>query len=131
MMVSISFIIGLLCAYWVIQDSRSRKSDFGSILVWSLGTILAWYLFVPMYLIFGRKKKKKSSQPEDDVIDVEATAVEETLTCPHCGKQAKVGYKHCPYCGKMLRPVCEHCGREVDQYWRTCPYCHEPLSFSE
>ncbi|MDU2064744.1 MAG: zinc ribbon domain-containing protein [Sporomusaceae bacterium] len=126
-MVSIGFLIGLLCAYWIWSDSRSRGSDFGNSLVWTLGTFFAWYLFVPMYFLFGRKKKKAPVKAADDVIDVDATVVEEDFHCNMCGKDVKTSGNKCPNCGHTLRPTCEHCGREVDRYWKNCPYCHKPI----
>ncbi len=125
-MVSIPFIFGLIAAYWVNKDARARGNDFGSIVVWTLGSLISCFIFVPLYLIFGRKKKV-SKNPADDTIDVEATVLEEPFTCTMCGKEVKNGFKLCPYCGHTLKPKCEHCGQDVDRYWRNCPYCHEPL----
>ncbi len=126
-MVSIPFLLGLFCAYWVNKDARSRGSDFGSVVVWTLGSLISCFIFVPLYFIFGRKKKV-SKDPADDFIDVEATILEETFICTMCGKKLKAGFKVCPYCGHTLQPKCEHCGRDVERYWRNCPYCHEPIN---
>ncbi|MBU2703261.1 putative RNA-binding Zn-ribbon protein involved in translation (DUF1610 family) [Sporomusaceae bacterium BoRhaA] len=126
-MIHISFLIGLLFAYWIYRDAKSRGSSLGSVAVWMLGSLTSlWFLFVPLYFIFGRKKKDLQN-PDDNTIDVDATVLEEPFTCTMCGKEVKAQFKVCPYCGHTLRPKCAHCGRDVDRYWRNCPYCHEPL----
>ena len=129
MLTSITFIIGFIAAYWVYNDARGRGHELGTALLWSLGTLAMIFVFLPLYLLFGRKPRMTAAgrpQSRDDVIDVEATPVEETVYCPMCASKVKETYKACPHCGHTLKPRCESCGRELNREWRVCPYCEAP-----
>lgn len=124
-MMTLSLIIGAIAAYWVYSDSRERGHDMGTALLWSVGTVAALYIFLPLYLLLGRKQPVKPRR-NDDIIDVEAIPVEETCTCPMCASKVKDDFKVCPYCGFTLKPACTSCGKELNREWRVCPYCQTP-----
>jgi RNA polymerase subunit RPABC4/transcription elongation factor Spt4 len=124
MMMTISLLIAAFAAYWVYNDSRRLGHETGTSIMWAVGTFAFWLLFLPVYLIFGRKPRAVKRLPE--VVDVEATPVEETMNCPMCGGKVKDDFKACPYCGNTLRLQCGNCGRELRRDWKTCPYCETP-----
>ncbi|EAX47751.1 conserved hypothetical protein [Thermosinus carboxydivorans Nor1] len=128
MITTISFIIGFIAAYWVYNDARSRGHELGTALLWSLGTLAMLIVFLPLYLLIGRKQAMKNTKRQEPVIDVEATPVNDQIHCPMCGAKVKEDYKVCPYCGYTLKPKCEACGRELSREWRTCPYCQTPAA---
>lgn len=129
MLTSISFIIGFIAAYWVYNDARGRGHELGTALLWSIGTLAMIFVFLPLYLLFGRKPRMTGTVPrhrDETIIDVEATPVEDTIPCPMCGSKIKEQYKACPHCGCTMKPSCTSCGRELNREWRVCPYCQEP-----
>jgi RNA polymerase subunit RPABC4/transcription elongation factor Spt4 len=98
----------------------------GTTLLWTIGTLAMPYVFLPLYLLLGRKPQMPVKRNNADIIDVEATPVEETIQCPMCASRIKEDFKICPYCGFTLKPKCESCGKELSREWRTCPYCNTP-----
>ncbi|SDF55653.1 zinc ribbon domain-containing protein [Sporomusa acidovorans] len=124
-MMTLSLLIGAIAAYWVYNDARGRGHDLGTALLWSVGTIAALIIFLPLYLLFGRKTPVKS-RTREDFIDVEATPVEDSIQCTMCGGKVKEDFKICPYCGFTLKPTCSSCGKELNREWRVCPYCQTP-----
>lgn len=128
-MVTISFIIAFIAAYWVYNDARGHGHELGTALLWSLGTLAAIIIFLPLYLLFGRKAPMKNSRRRDDFIDVDATVMDgEVMHCPMCGGKVKEEFKVCPYCSYTLKPQCQSCGRELNREWKTCPYCQTPAA---
>lgn len=128
MLTTISFLIGFIAAYWVYNDARGRGHELGTAILWSLGTLAMMIVFLPLYLLFGRRPRMTGAGPrkDDTIIDVEATPVHETINCPMCASKIKEEYKACPHCGCTLKPKCESCGRELNRDWRVCPYCQAP-----
>lgn len=126
MMMTISLLIAAFAAYWVYSDSRRLGHESGTSLMWALGTLVFMIVFLPLYLIFGRKPR--ATRRDADVVDVEATPVGETMHCPMCGGKVQEEFKTCPYCSYTLRPKCEKCGQELRRDWKTCPYCEAPAS---
>ena len=124
MWMTISMLIAAFAAYWVFNDSRRLGHETGTSLMWALGTFAFMILFLPLYLVFGRKPKAVKRHAE--VIDIDAVPVEETMHCPMCGGRVKEEFKNCPYCGYTLKPKCEKCGQELRRDWKTCPYCETP-----
>lgn len=125
-MMTISLLVGAVAAYWVYNDARGRGHDLGSALLWAVGTAAALIIFLPLYLLIGRRSAMKPRRNQD-IIDVEATLVdEETIKCPMCAGRVKEEFKICPYCGFTLKPVCPSCGKELNREWRVCPYCQTP-----
>ncbi|BBB90025.1 MAG TPA: zinc ribbon domain-containing protein [Methylomusa anaerophila] len=127
-MFSLHVIIGLLAAFWVYTDARKLGQELGTAILWAIGVAGAIYIFLPLYLIFGRKPSLKPRRVDRDreIIDVEAIPVDETINCPMCGGKVKDDFKVCPYCGHTLQPKCPSCGRELNREWRTCPHCQTP-----
>lgn len=117
-------IAGVIAAYWLYNDARRFGYGTGTALLWAAGTIPFPYVFLPLYLVFGRKPQAVRRPPE--VVDVEGVPVEETMICPMCGGKVKEEYKACPYCSHTLKPQCASCGRELRRDWKTCPYCQAP-----
>ncbi|MDR3560674.1 MAG: zinc ribbon domain-containing protein [Negativicutes bacterium] len=125
MMTMLGLAIAALAAYWVFTDARGRGHEFTTAILWSLGTLAMLIIFLPLYLIVGRRLQP--SRRSEKSIDIEAVPVEELVYCPMCGSKVKEDFKTCPYCSHSLRLNCEKCGRELDRRWRTCPYCEAPV----
>ena len=103
-MAMISMLIGLLTAFFVYNDARKRGHGAIMLILWSVGSAIMPYVFVPIYLLFGRKTKEREQYYErkqyddNDVIDIEATVVEETINCTSCGRKINEELLECPYC---------------------------------
>lgn len=124
-MMTLSILIGAVAAYWVYNDARGRGHELGTALMWAVGTMFALLIFLPLYLLFGRKPSIKPYRSQE-IIDIEATPLEETIKCPMCASRVKEEFKLCPYCGFTLKPGCSSCGKELNREWRVCPYCQTP-----
>lgn len=121
MMSLIGLLIPGLASFWVFRDARERGQDKSTAIMWSLGTFAVLVVFLPLYLIVGRKQKV--APRDEQAIDIEAVPVEEISSCPMCGNKAREDFNTCPHCGYALKPKCNQCGRELNRDWRACPYC--------
>lgn len=108
-MALISMVIGLLTAFFVYNDAR--KGGRGSItaLLWAVASVAMPIVIVPLYFLVGRKTRKQDAYDHNDIIDIEATVVEETshtlqLPCKSCGKLLNEEWKGCPYCQAPIEP---------------------------
>ncbi len=130
MMPTISLLIGLAAAYWVFNDAKGRGHESGTAILWAVGTFAMMVIFLPLYLIFGRKAPpmRKTNSCDENVIDVEATVVEDAVNCQMCGGKVKEDFNICPYCGYTLKPKCENCGQELRRDWKVCPNCQTPAA---
>lgn len=130
MMGMIGFLLAAFAAYWVYTDAKEHGYGSGAAAGWAIGTFLLLIVFLPVYLIFGRRGRLKYRQEQNDpdIIDVTGTVVEDTFPCKMCGGKVKEEFSVCPYCGFSLRPKCKSCEREMERSWTTCPYCQTPAS---
>lgn len=124
-MMTFSYLIAAIAAYWVFNDARGHGHNMSTALLWAVGTVAAIVIFLPLYLLFGRKRPINPHR-DDNIIDVEAIPVEETIKCPMCASKVKEDFKACPHCGFTLKPSCTSCGKELNREWRVCPYCETP-----
>lgn len=124
-MMTFSYLIAAIAAYWVFNDAKGRGHNMSTALLWAVGTVAAMIIFLPLYLLFGRKRPVNPRRDEN-IIDIEAVPVEETIKCPMCARRVKEDFKTCPYCGFTLKPTCPSCGKELNREWRICPYCETP-----
>jgi len=103
-MAMISMLIGLLTAFFVYNDAKKRGHGVIMLLLWSIGSALFPYIMIPIYLLFGRKAKEQDTYNEhyehydNEIIDIEATVVEETINCTKCGNEINEELLTCPYC---------------------------------
>lgn len=120
--------VSALAGYWVYSDSKGRGHDLNTTLLWTVGSLVIPYVFLPLYLLLGRKSQANGKRRDQDIIDVEATLVEDLVKCPMCASKVKEDFKVCPYCGFTLKPKCQTCGKELNREWKTCPYCEAPAA---
>ena len=125
----LSMLIGLVAAFFVYSDAQKRGNSFFASLLWAVGSAAIPIVIVPLYLLLGRKANnlpgRRDSDP--DIIDIEATVVEDTVPCPMCAKKVGEDFLVCPYCGHTLRPICKSCGQEVSRECKTCPNCQAQI----
>jgi hypothetical protein len=127
-------IIGFAAGYWIYSDARKRGIEKNTASLWSGGAVVLSVIATQfiVVLIAGylvcRGKLKTVSRREENIIDIEATVVEETLSCAMCGGKIKEGFKVCPYCGFTLQFRCANCGQELSCDCKLCPNCHNPVA---
>jgi RNA polymerase subunit RPABC4/transcription elongation factor Spt4 len=121
MMSLFGVVIAGAAAYWVFNDAKGRGHENGTAIMWSIGTFALLIIFLPLYLVFGRKRMV--TRREEPVVDIEAVPVDQIMFCPMCGKKVQNDFVTCPYCSHTLNPKCVKCGRDLNREWRTCPYC--------
>jgi uncharacterized membrane protein (DUF485 family)/predicted RNA-binding Zn-ribbon protein involved in translation (DUF1610 family) len=129
---AISLVIAGFAAYWVFNDARSRGNSTTYGAIWAIGVFTFLIIFLPLYLLFGRKSPKRENPREihdHNTIDVEAKPVEEPdMNCPMCAKPVREDYVACPFCGNTLKPRCANCGRELSRDETECPDCKTPAA---
>ncbi len=123
-------IAGIVAAVWVFNDARKVGHSFAMSLLWALGVVAFIVIFLPMYLLVGRRRPleaqpEKELQLENVTVEGEAELVA-TTPCPMCGKAVRDDYKLCPYCGFTLHLKCKTCGRPLERDWVVCPNCQTP-----
>jgi hypothetical protein len=94
----ISMLVGILAAFFVYNDAKSRGHGPITALLWAAGSTIAPIVVIPLYFLFGRKAKSPDKSYDNDIIDIEATVVEETINCPTCGREINGELVTCPYC---------------------------------
>ena len=125
---SISLIIGILCAVWVYSDAKKHGYSQNLALLWALGTAALFWIVVPVYFLLGRRRKTlpQPVQPSDQVtLDSPENPVDvsEKVTCPMCASDVPSSFEKCPHCGFTLHLVCPNCGSELERTWKICPHC--------
>lgn len=78
---------------------------------------------LPLYFLFGRNDNKVARNQDSDIIDIEATVVEEVIQCPSCGSEIQESATVCPHCNHRLQAACESCGELIRTEYERCPYC--------
>ncbi|MBP2626850.1 MAG: Double zinc ribbon [Firmicutes bacterium] len=91
-------IIRLLVVFFVYYDAKKRGHETIRAVLWSVGSCVVPYVILPLYFLLGRKTKKQNQYYGNDVIDIEATVVEESINCTRCGNKIKEDVSVCPYC---------------------------------
>jgi hypothetical protein len=123
------YIIGLIAAVWVFGDARKHNYNFLMSLLWAGGTAAFIPIFLPLYILIGRRRiimpKEEPRQIKDSIIEGEAEFIGEEIICPMCAKSVRKDYKHCPHCGFSLHLKCE-CGCDLERTWKVCPECGKP-----
>ena len=124
-------LIGLVISFFIFNDSRGRGHAFPISLLWAIGSVFMPIIVAPLYLIVGRKaaglQEKRNQDP--NIIDIEATVVEETVDCSMCGSKVQEDLLVCPHCNHTLKPKCKSCGQEMNREWKICPRCQTQADF--
>ncbi len=95
----IYMLIGLLVAFFVYNHAKQRGHGDIIAFLWAAGSALMPVVLVPVYFLLGGCKAKPNQEYGHDIIDIEATVIEEeVLTCPKCGNCIKDDFIVCPYC---------------------------------
>lgn len=119
----IGMLIGLVISFFIFNDSRERGHAFPTSLLWAAGSAFMPIIIVPLYLIVGRKTGLREKPRDPNIIDIEATVVEETVNCSMCGNTVQEDLLVCPHCNHTLKPKCKSCGQELSREWKICPRC--------
>ena len=94
----VMIVIGLFIAFFVYNDARKRGHGALGLIFWSVGSAVMPYVILPLYFLLGRNSKERVQYDGNDVIDIEAIVVEETITCTRCGGEIKEDSLQCPHC---------------------------------
>lgn len=111
---------------WVYRDIRARARDP---LIRILVVIVVALLFLPGIVIYLILRPSQTLEDEyQQVLEEEALlqAIEDSPTCPGCGRRIKEAWMVCPNCHTKLKKVCHECGKLMELPWNLCPYCGTP-----
>jgi len=126
----INMLIGLIAAYFIYNDAKKLGQPFFTSLLWAVASIPMPIVIVPLYLLLGRKPNiDRQRNADPDIIDIEATVVEETTPCPMCGSKVQESFLVCPYCKHTLQLKCQSCGNEIERESKVCPYCQAQIDY--
>lgn len=106
----IGLFFGMIAGFWIYCDAKRSGQDRNVALAWCFGIVAATAIKLPLlllalvaYFLLGRKKQLVQGRNDVNIIDVEATVVEEPdAVCPSCGRKIEETFAVCPYCGYKL-----------------------------
>ena len=105
----VSMLIGLLVSFFIYSHAKKRGHSTVVSFLWAAASAVMPIVLVPLYFILGRSSKPQGGRPDDGVIDIEATVIEEeTIDCPQCGRSIKDDFLVCPYCQTPLEEHNKH-----------------------
>lgn len=116
----------LSLVFWTYRDIKARARDP---LARILAVLVVAVLFLPGIVIYWILRPRYTLEEEYQMtLEEEALlqSIEETPTCPGCGRHIKESWIICPNCHTKLRKVCLHCGKLMELPWNLCPYCGTP-----
>ena len=130
---TISFVLGVVLALWIFFDSQKRGDSLDLVLLWSVGTLLCWFVVAPVYVLWWRRRQnlpqrrsgsgaaelERGSEPKDATDKVE---------CPRCMSDVPSSFTRCPHCGTSLHEECSACGALLPPGEKICPDCGADLS---
>lgn len=111
---------------WTYRDIRSRARDP---LIRVLAVIVVALLFLPGIVIYLILRPSRTLEDEyQQVLEEEALlqSIEDSPTCPGCGRRIKEAWMVCPNCQTKLKKVCHECGKLMELPWNICPFCGTP-----
>jgi RNA polymerase subunit RPABC4/transcription elongation factor Spt4 len=110
-------------AIWTYRDITARAKDP---LIRFLAVLVVAILFLPGIVVYLILRPQRTLEEEyQQTLEEEALlrAIEETPTCPGCGRRTKDDWLVCPHCHTKLKKPCHHCGYLMDLAWNLCPHC--------
>ena len=130
---TISFVLGVVLALWIFFDSQKRGDSLDLVLLWSVGTLLCWFVVAPVYVLWWRRRQnlpqrqsgsgaaelERGNEPKDATDKVE---------CPRCMSDVPSSFTRCPHCGTSLHEECSACGALLPPGEKICPDCGADLS---
>lgn len=102
-MLMFNLVLRVLVAYFIYIDCKKRGNETAVALLWAVGSGVIPIVGIPIYFLFGRKKKLQEKQGYDGIIDVEASVGEEIITCVSCGKEFEESLLECPHCHHAVK----------------------------
>lgn len=85
---TVLFVVVICISAWVYSDASSRNSSHP--VLWSIGVLLMFIIFFPLYLIMRPSKTNTTLTKAAPML------------CPHCGKYYEPPVTFCPNCGTKL-----------------------------
>ena len=102
-MVMFNLVLRVLIAYFIYIDGKKRGHEAAVALLWAVGSAVIPIIGIPLYFLFGRKKKLQEKREYDGVIDIEASVVVDLIKCDTCGKEIEENLLVCPHCSHTVK----------------------------
>lgn len=108
-MISLSLVVGVALGVIVFRDAIRHGYDSMGALFWAAGTLALWFIVVPVYFLFGRRRRMKLQREDaSDTVELakqgdELIDVSEKVVCPDCSRLVPSSFSRCPGCGRELR----------------------------
>ncbi len=129
----VAIIGGLLAAFWVgliiwtWRDIRSRSADIFAAILAAL--LVAVFNVVGLLIYLLVRPKFTLAEQYDRALEEEILLreLEQSPTCPNCGRPVQPDWQYCPYCETELKHPCSQCGYLLELEWKRCPKCGAPV----
>jgi hypothetical protein len=108
---------------WTYRDIKARGKDP---LIRILAVLVVGVLFLPGIVIYFILRPRHTLEEEyQHTLEEEALlrSIEETPTCPGCGRRTHEDWLVCPHCHTKQRKPCHQCGYLMELAWNICPHC--------
>ncbi len=102
-MVMFNLALRVLIAYFIYINGKKCGHQTAVALLWAVGSAVIPIVGIPLYFIFGRKKKLPEKREYDGIIDVEASVVIEEIKCASCGREIAENLLVCPHCSQAVK----------------------------
>lgn len=102
-MVMFSMVLRLLVTYFIYINSKKHGHETAVALLWAVGSGVMPIVGIPLYFLFGRKKKIQEKQGYDGIIDIEASVVVDVIKCVSCGSEIDDNLLVCPHCHHAVK----------------------------
>lgn len=101
--------IGLLVAWWVYRDAKSRDSNP---LIWAAAVAVSGIILANPIAIAVAFFAYMLLRPRGRL-----------FTCPHCNRRYLDYLAFCPHCGKAVKKECLRCHETMELDATECPRC--------
>ena len=108
---------------WTYRDIKARGKDP---LIRILAVLVVAVLFLPGIVIYFILRPRHTLEEEyQHTLEEEALlrSIEESPTCPGCGRRTHTDWLVCPHCHTKQRKPCHQCGYLMELAWNICPHC--------
>lgn len=95
----IGMLVGILVAFFIYHHAKGRGHSTVIAFLWAIASGIMPIILVPLYFLLGQRGTQQSREGDSDIIDIEATVIEEEImNCPKCKSEVKEDFIVCPYC---------------------------------
>ncbi len=108
---------------WTYRDITTRSTSAVTHIFSTLVVVLFWVPGAVIYLLLRPKETLDEAFQRGVEEEYLLQDLDDSQTCPSCGRTVRDDFAYCPHCRARLRSECPGCHRLADLRWEICPYC--------